>query len=136
MYHNYFGKIWKYLGTCYWCQLLVLVICKILFVSLFGRLVCVLWHRAMLFVMCVHFWKRKVPLVCTCMSIAGGVGWVSGFTTLYNNILSCQLPYRWADMYNFDVLESLITEPPKCVLCGEPASKRCSRCQNEWYCRR
>ncbi|KAK2161259.1 hypothetical protein LSH36_119g01005 [Paralvinella palmiformis] len=43
---------------------------------------------------------------------------------------------RWADMYNFDVLENLITEPPKCVMCGAPASKRCSRCQNEWYCRR
>lgn len=42
----------------------------------------------------------------------------------------------FADMYNFDVLESLIAEPPKCALCGAPAAKRCSRCQNEWYCRR
>eukprot|EP00057_Strongylocentrotus_purpuratus_P030509 XP_781892.3 PREDICTED: zinc finger MYND domain-containing protein 10 [Strongylocentrotus purpuratus] len=42
----------------------------------------------------------------------------------------------FADMYNFDVLESLIAEPPKCALCGSPAAKRCSRCQNEWYCRR
>ncbi|RUS71390.1 hypothetical protein EGW08_020845 [Elysia chlorotica] len=43
---------------------------------------------------------------------------------------------RWASTYNFDVLEELISEPPKCAVCGHPASKRCSRCQNEWYCRR
>ncbi|XP_072176956.1 zinc finger MYND domain-containing protein 10-like [Diadema setosum] len=42
----------------------------------------------------------------------------------------------FADMYNFDVLESLIAEPPKCALCGSPAAHRCSRCRNEWYCRR
>ena len=41
-----------------------------------------------------------------------------------------------ADTYNLDVLETLITEPPKCAVCGEFAAKRCSRCQNEWYCRR
>ena len=44
--------------------------------------------------------------------------------------------YSLADTYNLDVLESLITEPPKCAVCGEVAGKRCSRCQNEWYCRR
>lgn len=43
---------------------------------------------------------------------------------------------RWAETYNFDVMEGLISDPPKCANCGEPASKRCSRCQNEWYCRR
>ncbi|ESO83594.1 hypothetical protein LOTGIDRAFT_179706 [Lottia gigantea] len=43
---------------------------------------------------------------------------------------------RWADTYNMDVLENLISDPPKCAVCGEPATKRCSRCQNEWYCRR
>ena len=43
---------------------------------------------------------------------------------------------RWADTYNFDVLESLISDPPKCAICGQEATKRCSRCQNEWYCRR
>ncbi|WAR26284.1 ZMY10-like protein [Mya arenaria] len=43
---------------------------------------------------------------------------------------------RWADTYNFDVMEGLLSEPPKCAKCGEDASKRCSRCQNEWYCGR
>ena len=43
---------------------------------------------------------------------------------------------RWAYTYNFDVLESLINEPPKCANCGDEATKRCSRCQNEWYCKR
>lgn len=43
---------------------------------------------------------------------------------------------RWADTYNFDAIESLISDPPKCAMCGAEASKRCSRCQNEWYCRR
>ncbi|KAL4226154.1 Zinc finger MYND domain-containing protein 10 [Mactra antiquata] len=43
---------------------------------------------------------------------------------------------RWADTYNFDVIEGLLSDPPKCAVCGQDASKRCSRCQNEWYCRR
>ncbi|XP_052260834.1 zinc finger MYND domain-containing protein 10-like isoform X2 [Dreissena polymorpha] len=43
---------------------------------------------------------------------------------------------RWADTYNFDVIEGLLSDPPKCARCGEDASKRCSRCQNEWYCGR
>jgi len=43
---------------------------------------------------------------------------------------------RWANTMNFDILESVINETPKCAMCGEQASKRCSRCQREWYCRR
>uniref|UniRef100_A0A1I8GCW6 Zinc finger MYND domain-containing protein 10 n=1 Tax=Macrostomum lignano TaxID=282301 RepID=A0A1I8GCW6_9PLAT len=42
----------------------------------------------------------------------------------------------WSDTYNLDVLEAMLAEPPKCAACGAPAVKRCSRCQNEWYCRR
>ncbi len=43
---------------------------------------------------------------------------------------------RWADTFNTQALESLIDEPAKCAECGQPAPKRCSRCQSEWYCRR
>ncbi|KAK1161380.1 zinc finger MYND domain-containing protein 10-like [Acipenser oxyrinchus oxyrinchus] len=43
---------------------------------------------------------------------------------------------RLAQTYNLDVMESLIPEKPKCGFCGSEASKRCSRCQGEWYCRR
>ncbi|XP_014772813.1 zinc finger MYND domain-containing protein 10 [Octopus bimaculoides] len=43
---------------------------------------------------------------------------------------------RWAETYNLDVLDELIPEPPKCAVCGEKATKRCSRCRNIWYCRR
>ncbi|XP_064154274.1 zinc finger MYND domain-containing protein 10 [Anguilla rostrata] len=43
---------------------------------------------------------------------------------------------RLAQTYNLDVIESFIPEKPKCGSCGSEASKRCSRCQGEWYCRR
>ncbi|XP_068701854.1 zinc finger MYND domain-containing protein 10-like [Montipora foliosa] len=42
----------------------------------------------------------------------------------------------WADTYNLDMLEELVSEPPKCATCGQSATKRCSRCQTEWYCSR
>ncbi|XP_056381150.1 zinc finger MYND domain-containing protein 10 [Hyla sarda] len=43
---------------------------------------------------------------------------------------------RWAQTYNMDVMEALVPDKPKCGSCGAEAAKRCSRCQNEWYCNR
>ncbi|XP_019402998.1 PREDICTED: zinc finger MYND domain-containing protein 10 isoform X1 [Crocodylus porosus] len=43
---------------------------------------------------------------------------------------------RWAQTYNLDVMEALVPEKPKCGMCGSEAAKRCSRCRNEWYCKR
>ncbi|XP_034963950.1 zinc finger MYND domain-containing protein 10 isoform X1 [Zootoca vivipara] len=43
---------------------------------------------------------------------------------------------RWAKTYNLEVMEALIPEKPKCAMCGSEAAKRCSRCRNEWYCKR
>eukprot|EP00041_Stephanoeca_diplocostata_P034390 m.1171167 g.1171167 ORF g.1171167 m.1171167 type:complete len:453 (-) comp24512_c0_seq5:3243-4601(-) len=43
---------------------------------------------------------------------------------------------RLAQTYDLNVLESMMPDDPKCAKCGEPAAMRCSRCQNEWYCRR
>nr|XP_054406689.1 zinc finger MYND domain-containing protein 10 isoform X2 [Pongo abelii] len=41
---------------------------------------------------------------------------------------------RWAETYKLDVLEAVAPERPRCAYCSAEASKRCSRCQNEWYC--
>ncbi|XP_068451382.1 zinc finger MYND domain-containing protein 10 [Clinocottus analis] len=43
---------------------------------------------------------------------------------------------RLNQVYNLDVMESLLPEKPKCGCCGKEAAKRCSRCQGEWYCHR
>ncbi|RDD46864.1 Zinc finger MYND domain-containing protein 10 [Trichoplax sp. H2] len=43
---------------------------------------------------------------------------------------------QWLNNYNLDILESLTTAPPKCALCLNLATKRCSRCHCEWYCSR
>ncbi|KAK3699888.1 hypothetical protein QZH41_016547 [Actinostola sp. cb2023] len=43
---------------------------------------------------------------------------------------------NWAATYNLDAIEDMINEQPKCSTCGQPAAKRCSRCQNVWYCKR
>lgn len=43
---------------------------------------------------------------------------------------------QWTASSHIDVMEELVAGPPKCALCGEEASKRCSRCRNEWYCGR
>ncbi|XP_072309033.1 zinc finger MYND domain-containing protein 10 [Eucyclogobius newberryi] len=43
---------------------------------------------------------------------------------------------RLAQTYNLEVMESLLPEKPKCGSCGREATKRCSKCQGEWYCNR
>ncbi len=42
----------------------------------------------------------------------------------------------WTTGSHLDVMEELMGGPPKCGRCGQEASKRCSRCRNEWYCGR
>lgn len=43
---------------------------------------------------------------------------------------------HWTDSSHLDMIEELASGPPKCAVCGDQASKRCSRCCNEWYCGR
>ncbi|XP_065891273.1 zinc finger MYND domain-containing protein 10-like [Dysidea avara] len=44
---------------------------------------------------------------------------------------------RWVEACNWDVLETLSGDAPKCAQCGQTsAMKRCSRCRSEWYCGR
>ena len=38
--------------------------------------------------------------------------------------------------WDFEKLELLIDEPPKCEKCGAEAVKRCGKCKRSWYCRR
>ena len=38
-------------------------------------------------------------------------------------------------LYGSDIYEQFM-EDPKCAECGDPASQRCSKCKNEWYCTR
>ena len=38
-------------------------------------------------------------------------------------------------LYGSDVFEQFM-EDPKCAGCGDPATQRCSKCKNEWYCSR
>ena len=40
------------------------------------------------------------------------------------------------NVYNFDNLEQLLPDDPKCANCGKMATKRCSKCKLEWYCSR
>ncbi|XP_029946975.1 zinc finger MYND domain-containing protein 10 [Salarias fasciatus] len=43
---------------------------------------------------------------------------------------------RLAETYNMDVMDSLLPEKAKCGSCGKESTKRCSRCQSEFYCGR
>jgi len=47
-----------------------------------------------------------------------------------------QQAQRFAATYDMDVMTDLVSEPPRCDLCGELAAKRCSQCGNTWYCGR
>ncbi|XP_046882428.1 zinc finger MYND domain-containing protein 10 isoform X1 [Hypomesus transpacificus] len=47
-----------------------------------------------------------------------------------------QQAQRLAQTYNLDVMENMLPDKPKCGACGKKATKRCSRCQGEWYCHR
>ena len=38
--------------------------------------------------------------------------------------------------WDFDKLEQLIDEIPKCEKCGAEATNRCGKCKRSWYCRR
>ena len=42
----------------------------------------------------------------------------------------------FAATYDMDVMSDLLSDPPKCESCGELAAKRCSGCQQSWYCGR
>ncbi|KAM9374724.1 zinc finger MYND domain-containing protein 10 [Phaethornis superciliosus] len=44
--------------------------------------------------------------------------------------------HRWAQTYSLDMMEALAPDKPRCGVCGVEATKRCSRCRNEWYCTR
>lgn len=39
-------------------------------------------------------------------------------------------------LYTADSFDEMALGAPQCAKCGQPAEKRCSRCQNEWYCSR
>lgn len=46
------------------------------------------------------------------------------------------LAQKFSEAFDLEILEALSNESPLCVLCGYLAAYRCSKCQNEWYCRR
>lgn len=42
---------------------------------------------------------------------------------------------RIMKLYSSEVFEQFMDDP-KCGECGKPATQRCSRCKNQWYCSR
>jgi len=84
---------------------------------------------------------EQVPEIYDNLMIRGKGKWKQMATTQLENYLSTneadlrKQAKRWMETYNFDVIENLLA-PPKCVVCGEQAAKRCSQCHQEWYCRR
>lgn len=73
------------------------------------------------------------------MAQAGGVPSVAGCSR--DSSLLCKQPHplclhRWAQTYSLDMMEALAPDKPRCRVCGVEATKRCSRCRNEWYCTR
>lgn len=52
-------------------------------------------------------------------------------STLYVERFSIDVK-KYTQVWKEPALESLVGKP-KCPMCGEPATKRCSRCKNEWY---
>lgn len=42
---------------------------------------------------------------------------------------------RMVKLYSSEVFEDFM-EDPRCVDCGKPATQRCSKCKNAWYCSR
>ena len=42
---------------------------------------------------------------------------------------------RLMKLYSSDVFEDFLDDP-KCANCGQKATKRCTKCKNQWYCSR
>uniref|UniRef100_A0A0P4W2S5 Zinc finger MYND domain-containing protein 10 n=2 Tax=Scylla olivacea TaxID=85551 RepID=A0A0P4W2S5_SCYOL len=91
---------------------------------------------------------RPPPLITTLPQLSEGVAgtWDGRWEELSLQLASyflkpttkClqALASTMAAAWDLDVLEELLPHPPICTSCGGPASQRCSRCHNQWYCNR
>ncbi|XP_055341162.1 zinc finger MYND domain-containing protein 10-like isoform X2 [Paramacrobiotus metropolitanus] len=43
---------------------------------------------------------------------------------------------RMSEIYSTESMDPILPEPAKCAWCGYAASRKCSSCKAEWYCRR